>query len=63
MTAGLFEVRSVKLQELRRFTKIIKSYERTQVLYVCVEVMNVRIEVVYNVTFQVCDMSINVVYL
>ena len=40
----------MKLQELRRFTKIMKSYERTQVLYFCVEVINVRIEVVYNVT-------------
>ena len=27
----------------------MKSYERTQVLYFCVEVINVRIEVVYNV--------------
>ena len=44
-----FEVKNVELQELRRFTKIMKSYERTQVLYFCVGV-NIRIEVVYNVT-------------
>ena len=48
--ANKFEARSVKLQELRRFSMIMKSYERTQVLYFCAEVINVRIEVVYNVT-------------
>ena len=46
----MFEVRSVKLQELRCFTKIMKSYEWTQALYFCEEVIYVRIEVVYNVT-------------
>ena len=44
-----FEVKNVELQELRRFTKIMKSYEQTQVLYFCVGA-NVQIEVVYNVT-------------